>query len=445
MLPLFLSASSAIRRPIREIPVNAVNAELKSFDQILDHFDQSSKQTFKQRYYINEKYGKIADGTPIILDIGGESDGFGVPGQGDFEEVIAQKFNATVVSLEHRFYGGSYPFEESTTENLQYLTVAQAVEDLAYFAQYIIDTMHASKNKWMLYGGSYPGLLSAYTKSKYPDIFSAAVSSSGVVLAQKEFKDFDRQIEISLGHQCSVAARTARRHIDELLETDPDYVLNLFNAVGVEPEIFRFVVGEMFSLAPQYGRREAICTPLEDALVTGKDPMMALAEYNRNFFIPTFIGKSTIAAEYSTAALKSTKNKGARSWLWQTCHELAWWQVAPGKTTLRSPKVTKEVFANQCKEVFGLEQEPDVDAFNAVWGGLNQNGTNIFYVTGSMDPWSGVCITDENVPAGCFAHTVTGPNIGHCVDYHYPSPTETADLQRTRKAIIDALTKWLGL
>ncbi|KAJ6759801.1 CASEIN KINASE 1-LIKE PROTEIN 2 [Salix purpurea] len=50
--------------------------------------------------------------------------------------VLAKKFGAAVVSLEHRYYGRSLPFESTTTENLRYLSSKQALFDLAVFCQY---------------------------------------------------------------------------------------------------------------------------------------------------------------------------------------------------------------------------------------------------------------------------------------------------------------------
>jgi hypothetical protein len=41
-----------------------------------------------------------------------------------------------VVSLEHRYYGASNPFDNIATENLKYLSSKQALFDLAVFRQY---------------------------------------------------------------------------------------------------------------------------------------------------------------------------------------------------------------------------------------------------------------------------------------------------------------------
>ncbi len=50
--------------------------------------------------------------------------------------MLAKKFGAAIVSLEHRYYGESSPFEELTTDNLTYLSSKQALFDLAVFRNY---------------------------------------------------------------------------------------------------------------------------------------------------------------------------------------------------------------------------------------------------------------------------------------------------------------------
>lgn len=53
------------------------------------------------------------------------------------------------------------------------------------------------KPDWVVIGGSYPGALSAWFKSKYPDAAKAAWSSSGVIHVIKDFSENDLDIMLS--------------------------------------------------------------------------------------------------------------------------------------------------------------------------------------------------------------------------------------------------------
>uniref|UniRef100_A0A915DQR4 Uncharacterized protein n=1 Tax=Ditylenchus dipsaci TaxID=166011 RepID=A0A915DQR4_9BILA len=64
-------------------------------------------------------------------------------------------------ALEHRYYGDSLPFDSFTTENLKYLTSQQALADLSVFIQTINEKRNFVNSKWIVFGGSYPGMLAA--------------------------------------------------------------------------------------------------------------------------------------------------------------------------------------------------------------------------------------------------------------------------------------------
>lgn len=434
---------------------NASNVDVSYFDQLKLH-NGSETETFQQRYYRFDDYAPKEGPTKyVILDIAGESDGFG-PRWMESEDmigVLARDLQATVFSIEHRYFGTSFPDDSSTENYAKYLTVDQVLGDLAYFAQKMKEEEKLKGSKWLLVGGSYSGMLSAVARQEYPEVFHAALSSSGVVLANDNYRDFDLQIAVSLGHECAAVARQARMKLEALMESgdenDWKWIQQQFHTGDLPKDDFYFVIGELFTLAPQYGARERLCGPLVDTLRTRADPLMALANFSREYFVPHFCGGDMVPT-YSRKAMKEMEGKkantGSRSWMWMTCNELAYWQVSPGRLSIRPKALTPDYFKKQCEDIFGAGYgDPKVEEFNNKYGGLDQKGTRVFFSTGSQDPWTWTCVTeDSGVKEGQAAHTIAGLEIGHCRDLYAPQATDPADLVRVRAYERALFNKWMA-
>jgi len=110
---------------------------------------------------------------------------------------MAQKYNARVFVLEHRYYGLSQPFDNLETKNLRWLNSEQALEDLANFIVWAKSDagLGIGPNRpWVCIGGSYPGALSAWFRMKYPHLVVGAWASSAVIHAIDDFYQFDEVI-----------------------------------------------------------------------------------------------------------------------------------------------------------------------------------------------------------------------------------------------------------
>lgn len=92
-------------------------------------------------------------------------------------------------TLEHRYYGWSQPFTDAeggwSYENLKWLNVSQAIEDIEMFTQYLKGWHAGDKTKIVLVGGSYPGAVVAWFKAVHPTSVAAVWSSSGVIMAEE--------------------------------------------------------------------------------------------------------------------------------------------------------------------------------------------------------------------------------------------------------------------
>ena len=118
----------------------------------------------------------------------------------------------------------SFGFKRDLSDdNLQYLSSEQGLADLATFRQFIHTGMNLTDdNKWISFGGSYPGSLSAWFRLKYPHLVHAAVSSSAPMLALIDFTDYMVVVNNSLttyNPQCPIEIQKATQKVQSLIQT----------------------------------------------------------------------------------------------------------------------------------------------------------------------------------------------------------------------------------
>jgi pimeloyl-ACP methyl ester carboxylesterase len=98
------------------------------------------------------------------------------------------------------------------------LSIEQALADLATFRQFIHveRNLTESNNKWIVFGGSYPGALSAWFRLKYPHLVHAAVSSSALMNAVVDFSDYFEVVNEAFNQyspNCSSRIQSLIQHI----------------------------------------------------------------------------------------------------------------------------------------------------------------------------------------------------------------------------------------
>lgn len=159
----------------------------------VDNFNASDGRTYRQRFFLDDQYFD-PEGGLIFLLIGGEGTLTGPPN--GFLGEMAGAYGALLVALEHRFYGESLPNNSIETDNYQYLTVEQALADVAAFSDHLraLYMDNPAPLRFFTFGGSYPGALSSFYRAAYPDRTLGSLASSGVVHAILEFPQFDQHV-----------------------------------------------------------------------------------------------------------------------------------------------------------------------------------------------------------------------------------------------------------
>nr|AFK37914.1 unknown [Lotus japonicus] len=352
MLLLFLSTVAATphRHRLSETATDRyLTKQEQWFSQTLDHYSPYDHRKFQQRYYEFLDYFRIPDG-PVFLVICGEYSCNGI--RNDYIAVLAKKFGAAVVSLEHRYYGKSSPFKSLATKNLRYLSSKQALFDLAVFRQNYQDSLNAklnrtkTENPWFVFGVSYPGALSAWFRLKFPHLTCGSLASSAVVLAVYNFTEFDQQIGESAGAECKAALQETTQLIEKKLATDGKALKASFNAADLEIDgDFMYFLADAGITAFQYGNPDILCKPLVEAKKDGEDLVDAYVKYVKENY-----GEST--ESYDQENLKNTsvsENSSDRLWWFQVCTEVAYFQVAPSNDSIRSSIVDTRYHLDLCK------------------------------------------------------------------------------------------------
>ncbi|KAJ3448085.1 peptidase s28 family protein [Anaeramoeba flamelloides] len=420
--------------------------------QKLDHFNPLDTRTFQQQYYADGTHWTDHSG-PVFVYICGEAP-MGGPA-GGFVSVLAEQNNALVLSLEHRYYGKSQPFTDYTTANLTWLTVEQELVDLAEFIQFyqkeITSNYGIEGNPFFIIGGSYSGALSAWFRLKFPHLVKGSLASSGVVNPVLEFVDFDLQIANSSGIECADVLREVVQKIDVELDASSERnkaVKEHFDATTVDDGSFRYYIADAMSLPVQYSKHSAVCDPMIKAKNDGSDLILAFADYCKDFFFKVM---KTTAVQYSDDYMKITKTDttgkaiAQRTWWWQKCSQLAYFQIAPQTNPIRSPKITLDWHKQKCSTVYGSGIWPNTQAIIDEFGSNEIKGTNIFFTNGANDPWQW-CAVRHHLGISEQAHVIQGDedhDSGHCIDLHTPKEDDPPDLQFARAQISTFVYQWI--
>ncbi|ETM43215.1 hypothetical protein L914_11243 [Phytophthora nicotianae] len=411
------------------------------FNQTVDHFASDNTSTFQQRYYEVDTFWSKPHG-PVILYIGGEGAMEKAPA--GFVQVIAQTFGAKILALEHRFYGKSIPNGDLSTENYRYLTVQQALADLKHFKESYQSQLGAENaNQWIAIGGSYPGALSAWFRVAYPDTTVASLSSSGVVQPVYKFHQFDEQVALAMGPSCADVLRLTTETFErELKSTNATTVKGLFGAQDLADADFFYMIADAAAMAVQYGHKDIVCNSMVGAFERNNSLVDSFASFTIDMYGSSF-GSECF---YDTKCLAEDRARwgDGRSWRWQKCSQLAYFQVAPKEKSLRSAMVDLEYHLKQCQAVFGDVVHPSkgVDDITKLYGGDHPNGHKIFFSNGGDDPWQRASVLDT-LSDDQIANLAKCELCGHCGDLG-ANPNVPEPLKKQREQILEYLTKWMG-
>ncbi|CAG2119239.1 unnamed protein product [Medioppia subpectinata] len=383
------------------------------------------------------------------------------------------------VLLEHRYYGKSWPtackltqFRNMSVENLQYLTSQQALQDAAYFIEYLTTKLALSDNKWVIFGGSYSGSLAAWFRAKYPHLVVGAIASSAPIEAVVNFKDYLSVVSDSLGQKCDDAIKEATHELSLELDHPVGWksiekqfkLCEPFNGSIVD-DVYNLVstlAGNIEGVV-QYNKDNrdfegAVATNITidvicDVMTNTSMGAKALDRYMKvNDIILEAYNQKCVDFKYEkfvkqlqNTDWKSSAAAGGRQWTYQTCVEFGFFQSSDLKSQPFGPYFPVEFFIKQCADIFGPKYdqkllEKSIQFTNNFYGGYALKVRKVLFPNGSIDPWHALGVTKD---LNQYSKALLINGTAHCADMYPESQKDPKELTEARNQIINTLNDFL--
>lgn len=466
--------------------------------QRLDHFE-SNNATWNQRYFVNDT---LFDGTgPVFLCVGGEGPGFttdvvvtGTVHAADMIEA-AKMHGALILALEHRYYGESIPTNNFSTSNLKWLSSQQALADLAVFVGYINDKYNLTKdNKWITWGGSYPGMMASFARLKYPHLIHGAVASSAPVMAISNMEGYNDVTAESMAAssvggsvQCAEAIKEAFEILGKLLLSGPKGWIELetkFNICNsnsydsnhpLEDPLNQLTFSNDLGLIFPVQGNDPGCTSIGCNISsiclnfmtnsTYGNPLDRLATFNN--YLSKMYNEECTPVDYKNAVVTpmtdiSLERGTSRVWEWQTCTEYGFYQTCDPTSkclfTSNPHQNTLTSNINVCRLAFGdrfsnFNVNQSVKFSNLWSGGRTPGVSRVMYVNGEIDPWHAQSIIPKNGVYGTLVNVgESGQDLSALMvkgaSHHYwthANGVQSKEIVEAKRIIFRKISEWLSV
>lgn len=441
-----------------------------------DHFDGSNPNTWQQAYYVNDTFWKAGSIAPIWLCVGGEGpalDGSAVVSS-DHCNVAAEwlkETGALMFALEHRYYGchnvSACPVDDLRRPGaLRYLSSRQALADIAAFVEHASKAYGLSSNKWVTWGGSYPGMLAGWARLKFPHLIHASVASSAPVRAELNMHGYNNVVAAAYAveHErvngsaaCKQAIGAGHRQIGDLFGTDdgrhilaalfgkdPDYYASRDNQLafaGYGVADFPAQANDPACTVPMCSIAK-ICAAMTNISIGDEVHRLAYVHQQQRYARQ----QDVLPEQPPEGAARPTPGfNWVDLWGWQTCTEFGFYQTCEvGSECFYTQGLsTLETEMSFCKDDFGIPSDlvaDNIDFSNDYYGADHPEGSRVLYVNGEVDPWHANSI---NVGLSSELPALYVEGSSHHFWTHQSHPTDQASVVEARKAIREQVASFL--
>ena len=439
------------------------------FEQQIDHFNSYweayGKQTFLQRYLIQDKWWTPGEG-PIFFYTGNEGDIVTFWENTGFMFEIAPKFKALIIFGEHRYYGKSLPFGEKSFEQprISFLTSQQALADYATLLSSIRVSMNATKCTTIAFGGSYGGMLSAYMRIKYPNLIDGSIAASAPIYlvsgdtprtfffedVSADFRDAGCEGKVKEGFKNLVDLSLSTVGLQKISDTfklcrrlasqhDFTHFLSwLRNAFTVMAMLDYPYPTDFMAKLPAWPVKQGC-----KAVLNASSPVCGLADLAAIVYVPKSEGDChDIWADYVDCADPTGCFTGPASFAWdyQACTEF----IMPSGSNNETDMFPVLPFTSQqrdeyCNKTWQVTPNTEWTKLS-YWGKDLKYTSNIVFSNGLLDPWhrGGVL---ESLSDTLIAIPIK--DSAHHLDLRATNQLDPPSVIKARQQEMDIIHKWM--
>jgi len=438
--------------------------EPRWFRQRMDHFNRQHDGRFWQRYFVYDRFSRHEENHPLFVFCGAE--------QGDIESEwdqygfvveLARAQGATILWLEHRFFGKSLPFGvdeafESRSGRVGLLSIEQSLADYAEIIR-----QHRADGPVLTFGGSLSGTIAVLMRIQHPTLVDMAYASSAPILGLTGIADqfaWQKRLTDNFaalgGSDCPALVRRGFAAFAKPDRTKLHHTLGTCEEEPTDSQL-DIVLGQVWSFLDMIG------TYVYPAGISGIDlacDQMRQASSAEEVFAK-LLGLMPSLTSKDETCMNLTRIESAPSgpadpadlgWLYLACTEVIHPIGANNQTDMFPPyNWTVSGLSASCRSAWNVTPDEDflrrkLDFHIQGVGSLAQVLDSpavpgrVLLSSGEYDPWSAM------VPKEGWAEDVIVvqiPGGSHCSDLETPQEYDTRDMVKARANISAVLEDWI--
>lgn len=284
---------------------------------------------------------------------------------------MAKELNGIMFYTEHRYYGKSRPTKDTSSENLKYLSVHQALADLANFIKYVKNSNSSFKNSGViLIGASYSATVATWARLKYPELVDGVWASSAPLFAKIDFFEYNEIMTQSIrkagGEKCLERLKNAYIQLESYFAySEPKFLYKIQKDFNLcEPlklcrdtAHFFYETSDTIAGLVQKHRYDSIQKAC-DFITQDKfaDDMEAFGAWisSRSDKGCIDMNYDNIVKKFTNITWESEGNQQLRQWIYQACDTFGWFQSG---TSLNQAFGSKHpqigYFVQMCQDFYG--------------------------------------------------------------------------------------------